>query len=141
MVNLNDRLNELRQKDAEQSARWHAENERVIQQIQAERELFGRNIRPNLRVARPEDYARWLRGFMEAGGSPSHTFDYRMPSDFYVAVSSFDLPAYYGAGSIHVIVPQNVKVTFGDIGHNSLYLMENFDHVGSWIPVYSDIVL
>lgn len=126
-----DRLRELGQdkEQREREERWRKEKEH-----------FNHAIRPKLRKATARDYRRWLEGWVAKEGKTTHYYDRPLDSDFYVVTSNMDLPPYYGASSISLIVPEGIEVTFSEgLGHNNIYFMDSFDHAGSWVPLFDDI--
>jgi len=107
---------------------------------EAIRKRFQTQILPYVRQARASDYSQWLKGYMEAGGEPTHNYDYELPGDFYVAMSDFKILPLYGAQSVNVIVSNEVIIDFSSgLGHCSLFFMDNFNHLGSWIPIYTNL--
>lgn len=148
----------------EHNARRKAFDEQHV--VNAERRTaFTRHCR----LANASDYAAWLIGYMEAGGQPTHFYDRPMirPGVTVVGgdlVNGFQtqeaapdwmvlceepadgVPQLYGSQSMNVVVPRGVHTgpmprTFhGASGHNSLYFMDGFRHVGSLVPLYSDVL-
>lgn len=108
-----------------------AETESIRLLMQSEMERL-----PIMR-ATPNDYVAWLRGYLEAGGTPTHHYDYNMPESFMMATMSFELPAAYGAQSIQVIVPEGLTVRQN--GHCTVYNMADFTSCGRWVPMYNDV--
>lgn len=88
--------------------------------------------------AQSRDYSLWLKGFMEAGGIPTHCYNYNMPEYFCVATGDFVLQPLYGSDAIKVIIPVGVEVRGEDIGHCNLFFMDGYKHKGRWVPLYND---
>ena len=94
------------------------------------------------RHATLSDYKKWLEGYLEKGGNFSHYYDYDMRLDnWFVAIKDFPMQDYYGAMSIYIIIPVNLKITDTPtkFGHNEIYFMENFEALGHFIPLYKNI--
>jgi len=95
-----------------------------------------------LRQASIEDYRNWLAGFLEKGGKLTHCYEYlieRGLDDWKVALKDFQISPLFGTESLNIIVPSGIKFLGGELGHNNLYLMDDFSCIGSWVPIYSDI--
>lgn len=121
--------------DAVQQATLQSSEERARVADQVRNTLISTMLRP----ATVEDYDRWMKEFLAAGGTPSHSYGYNLPSEFYVARGAFDLPPLYGAQSMAVIVPADITVTqMSGPGHNTLFFMDHGTHAGSWVPTYND---
>ncbi|QQG45909.1 MAG: hypothetical protein HYY55_02925 [Candidatus Niyogibacteria bacterium] len=88
-----------------------------------------------------ESYKTWLRGFLERGGRLTNSYNYPMPSVFFVAKEDFVMIPLYGSSSINVIVPANIHFLGGSLGHSGLFLTDKFEVVGGTgrVPIYSDI--
>ena len=91
-----------------------------------------------LRPASPEEYICWLHKYVNSGGKITHYYDYKMTDTFFVAVTAFNTPAFYGSESINIIVPDSILVYFGDYGHNNIYQMEPVKAFGGIVPCYQD---
>lgn len=117
------------------------EDERL--QLQYELQSEDADWRPityYVRDASPSDYQVWMDGFLKKGGKVTHRYDYKMPKEFKVATSDFDLPAWYGAMAVSVIVPAGINVRYKNLGHNNIYKMSDFSSDGhGWIPAYRNI--
>jgi hypothetical protein len=93
------------------------------------------------RGATVEEYADWLRGFMVAGGEPTHFYDYPFDRwDFEYAMHHFATCGERGARSRHIIVPVGVQHLGGDLGHNTIFFADGYRPVGSVVPVFTDPV-
>lgn len=100
---------------------------------------FKDNLLPCLRRAKPNDYLKWLTGYLQKGGEISHVYLYNMPDRFYVATGDFDMqPLLYGAQSVSIIIPENIKFNGGNLGHCELYFMKDFTTNGI-VPLFNDI--
>lgn len=90
------------------------------------------------RAAQVHEYAMWLNGFINNGNEVSHHYDYPFErAGFVVATQNFVLKPGYGARSKNILVPRHVQWT-GHVGHDNVYMMNGYHHVGSWVPAYSD---
>jgi hypothetical protein len=93
-----------------------------------------------MRKAEASDYAMWLTGYLNAGGKVTHQYDYPFKrAGFVVATSDFILKPGYGAGAKHILVPRFVKWS-GNLGHDSVYMIDGYQVHGRWVPTYSDSV-
>lgn len=139
---MHETINELIMKTVEGNKKW--EQERRDLAIKMERtDLRKRDeLLPSLRHASSKDYKKWLSGFVEKGGNPTHYYNYRMPSEFYVASKDFAMFPLYGAGTLYIIVPIGVSVDISEgLGHCTLFYMDEYEYKGHWIPVYEDTLL
>jgi len=89
-----------------------------------------------------KDYLKWLEGFFNNGGLPSHCYDYPFERrDFYIARCSLKVPALYGAMRLHIIVPAGIDVQPTDnargFGHTEIFWMDGFKTNGS-VSIYND---
>jgi hypothetical protein len=91
-------------------------------------------------------YVTWLNGYIERGGHPTHYYDYPF-TGFTYALSDVmvDSDAEFGAKSRSIIVPRGRKISrtnpdayFNGWGHTDLFLMDDYQTHGIWVPVYSD---
>jgi hypothetical protein len=112
------------------------EKERQIGLDKARRSMF-----PHLRRANRADYTQWLESFVGAGNTPTHYYSYPFSrwNSFYVATKDFELAPLYGADSINIIVPDDIKILGGSPGHNNIFCYNGYKHRGS-VPVFSDTV-
>lgn len=83
------------------------------------------------------DYAQWMRGFIKAGGRPSHHYGYNMPDSFVVAYDSFECPRLCGVFARNIIVPEGVEVEPN--GHCNCFYLKDFTAKGGCVPMYNDI--
>ncbi len=105
--------------------------------------------------ATAHDYADWLFAYVDAGGQPTHFYDYPMPKrDFVVARRDVDIYPRHGAHSVNIIVPAGINPTIIGLGHCIVYYLPTPprgrfrsgkhtsppEHLGYVIPVYSDEV-
>lgn len=88
-------------------------------------------------------YVEWLRGFVANGGRPTHTYDHRFGSRWVYAPREFAVNGECGTRSMHVILDRGAEVLnpnprkpFKGYGHNTLYLLDGFRLIGSWVPIY-----
>jgi hypothetical protein len=149
---LNAKLNALREDDSQRRAELRTSQDKKIAEMGARigkgERLFKLETMEHLRQAEVADYMDWLKGFMEAGGSPTHFYDYDMPTkEWFMAESDLVMPPMYGVSSVNVIVPTGVEVgrieqknknNFHDVGHNNLYFEDGFVSESGFVPVYKD---
>ena len=135
-------IEEMRAKDKIKQAEHDKEMRKFESEHRKQKEFMRIKVFPCLRTARALDYNKWLQGFIKAEGSPTHVYDYPLPSYFYVATGDVSLPALHGASSVSVIVPTGITVKTPDgLGHGNLYIMDGFAQVGGIVPIYSDTVI
>lgn len=96
---------------------------------------------PCLRKANRVDYIQWLEGFVDAGNTPTHYYEYPFSrwNSFYIAKKDFELAPLYGADSISIIVPDGITILGGSRGHTNVFCYSGYKHRGS-VPVFSDTV-
>lgn len=101
--------------------------------------------------ASAHDYADWLFPFLDAGGEPTHFYDYTFPDGFVIALRDVDIKPRYGANSVNILVPANITATIIGLGHDNVYYLPETkstwrtkvavpEHKGHVIPVYADPV-
>ena len=103
---------------------------------------FNELTRNKLVGARIEDYVAWLEGYIKNGNLPTHSNDYpmsRVIGEFFIATNDIEISALYGTSAINIIVPEKVKFLGGELGHNNIYLLDGYKHLGYFVPLYSDI--
>jgi hypothetical protein len=132
-------LEKMREEDRQIREAGSRERHQQLLEMKKLREQKETLVMPFVKPATPLEYSKWITGFIRQGGKPEHFYDYPIPRDFYIAWHNLTLPPLYGAMSINIIVPENVTVSYGDIGHSGLFFMDGFRHVGS-VPVFSDTV-
>lgn len=121
-----------------------ADDRRFEQQFQAAKKFFAANTLPDLRPATTEDYQRWLNGYKANGGEITTVYNYPLRTDrFYVALRDFTLPeeGLVGANYVSIIIPANVHLLGGDVGHCDLFYMDGFktaDRGACFVPGYTD---
>lgn len=121
-----------------------AEDHRLEQQSNDAKEFFTERTLPDLRPASAEDYQRWLNGYKANGGEISTRYPYPVPTDrFYVALRDFQLPeqGLHGANYVSIIIPPNVRLLGGAVGHCDLFYEEGFtcaDRGAPFVPAYSN---
>lgn len=90
--------------------------------------------------AKPEDYQAWVKGYLASGGSFTHHYDYPMPRKFVVVTRDCFLPPLCGSRSVAVLVPAGIILDLKDgLGHNTIYFMQDFSFMGSWVPSYANV--
>jgi hypothetical protein len=92
-----------------------------------------------------KDYVDWLRGYLARGGAIMYARDYPMShGKFLVATGDFTLGGECGAVAASIIARPGVRwtrnphVPDAGRGHNQLFFMDGFIHVGNGAAVYSD---
>lgn len=98
------------------------------------------------RVGQLWEYAAWLKGYMEAGGTPTHFYDYDTPK-FWVAAADLQIRPLYGSASMQIVVPEGIGYE-DDVftGHTSLFVTRTRSHFTvfgnlhhpPFVPVYQD---
>lgn len=141
MTKLNDILKECREKERIHDLEWNKgirEREIAHQKV---KELSDNLLRGKIIRASSSDYKKWLKGYLEKGGKPTHVYNYPLPHDWFIATDNFTILPLYGAQSINIIVPEGIFADIGvkGLGHNNLYFIKDFSTSGSWIPIYDDI--
>lgn len=120
-------------------------------EVEAEYESYHRatewvkenELMPHLQPATINDYKNWLRGFLENGGKPTHSYDCSIEdqiNNMFVAKEDFEIMPFFGDSSVSIIVPKGIKYS-GEVGHNVLYFEENYQVKGGdmEVPIYKDI--
>lgn len=101
--------------------------------------FLSRIMNRKMRRAYLSEYIEWLDGYMRNGGMPNNYYGYPFPyKEFVTATRDFHLGCERGALAFSIIIPAGIHHTSGDIGHNNLYYMDGFRHIGNDIPVYSN---
>lgn len=101
MASIKDIISQFREKDRIRSKEFLEERARLRSETEIKRNYFNREILPNLRNARSVDYSKWLIGYIESGGKPTHSYNYDLPSDFYIAIRNFSIVPLYGGNSLY----------------------------------------
>lgn len=134
--NITDLLARFEVSDIE----WLEQRARDQEEYERKKHIFAQTILPKLSKATNQHYKRWLKGFLDNGGKPTHFYDYKLPSNFYIANEDVKMIALCGASSIDIIAMPGIKIT-GELGHCSVFAMDNFTTQGICIPVYSDTIV
>lgn len=125
---LNEQLTAVREAKRQEHHEWEAK----LPSTQRKK-LF-----EALRRASKEEYQEWLAGYLESGGTITHSYDYPWGRwIWYVVLKDVELIPLYGSNSINIIVPHGIKVT-GEPGHSTVFWMEGFK-ADSTVPIFSDI--
>jgi hypothetical protein len=149
---LNSKLDALREENKQKRAESREAHDKYVAEMLARQgdgeRLFKTETMKHLTQAEVTDYVNWLRGYMEAGGTPTHFYDSDMSTEgWFKAESDLEMPPMYGASSVSVIVPKGVEVerikqnsnaAFHDVGHNNLYFEDGFVSESGFVPVYRD---
>jgi hypothetical protein len=142
----------LRQREISICAEYSAWNQHQIEYETKRRErllVANRAIKKHLRRGDSSDYFQFLDAYIEAGGKPSHHYDYDCGNDIYVATNVCKIFPLYGADSIMVIMMPGCRIIEGDYrsrplqgwnGHNNFYSYDNIlnQKYATWVPTYSD---
>ena len=140
IIDANKIINDLRQQDRLGRTERDREDREYERKHRLELEKAWKLLDKVLVPASKSDYEAWLKGFIEAGGTPTHTYDYNIHlRDWYAAIIDFEICPMYGANSINIIAREGVKFLGGERGHCNIYLMDKFVSYGHFIPVYKDI--
>lgn len=87
------------------------------------------------------EYAAWLKAWTEAGGQPTHYYDYPFQRQTWLtAQRDFTTGGECGANAVQILVPAGVSYEGGPLGHNELYFMEGATQRGGLVPVFADPV-
>lgn len=100
------------------------ENQRLVDTIN---KIGKENVRP----ATAEDYSKWVEGYMKQGVEPNYYCNTPLNEStdiFLVAKQNFKVPKLYGAQAVNIIVPEGIEIGLdeGNLGHSTLYFMEDF---------------
>lgn len=139
-MSVHDEVTAARRRARQEHARFEQERAAYEEEHRHRQAAFNTQVRPNIRRANPQDYERWLTGYLEAGGTISHAYDYPMTGDFCVALRDLTLPALYGSSSISIIVPEGITISAPEgLGHCKLYHLGSPCWVeGGWVPIYTN---
>lgn len=90
--------------------------------------------------ARLDEYIEWLKGFLATGGTLTNAYDYPWQRvDFLLATCNFRLGGECGSDARPIIVAEGAQHLGGDLGHNTLYFMDEFRLAGmKRVPVFGD---
>jgi hypothetical protein len=83
-------------------------------------------LSPFVRVAQPQEYANWLKGWVSQGGAVKYIRNYPMARNgtWFVALTSIVIEPLYGTDAISIIFPEGVHDAGGDTGHNDLFIYD-----------------
>jgi len=89
-------------------------------------------------------YEKWLDGYIEKGGIPTHHYDYpfeRLAGQFQIARDGDVIDPLFGSQSKVYIIPEEVNnITINGLGHSEVLYMENYTAInGDFIPVCNDL--
>ena len=128
------------QADAQaQREAWQAEEAASRKRYEVQEAEFRAKVAPYLQPATVKAYANWMVKYIEAGGAPTHYYDYNMPvRDWRIALADFTMLPLYGSSAVRVIVRQGATFKGGELGHNTVYLPDG-SLVGHWAPIYPDV--
>lgn len=84
------------------------------------------SLKSKLKPATPKEVKEW-----ENGAKENYLIDVKIRTSqiFYTNVDLI-LPPLYGAHSLSIIVAKGAQITYGDLGHNSIYFMDGYRKVG-----------
>ncbi len=135
------KLNDIKNRESKKSEEWEEKIKRQLADVEDKRLAFNELRKRHLRQASIEDYESWLKGWLKDNDF-THYYDYEFGrQDFYVATSDFVLYPFYGAQSFNVIVPKGIRYTIEGRGHCCIYDLNDFTHIGGFVPGFSDIKL
>ena len=137
---MHEKLKEFIRKERQRDREWCEERERMMEEDRQRRATRDAEIMPKLKPAYAHNYKKWLRGYLENGGTPTHWYDYGLPDSFYVAKRNIEMTPLFGSTAINIIVPKGIDVS-GNLGHCNLYFMDGFKAKGRWIPVYGNTIV
>jgi len=132
---------EMQKLHKDEVVRGRREQERTTRNY-SRKSGYGLAVSPLFTAAIVVDYIKWMKGYLEKGGKPTHHHDSNMPwgrGGFLVAKCDFELDGECGANACNIIVPEGVKFLGGDMGHCNLYFMEDFSVKGGCVPTYNDM--
>lgn len=136
---MHEKIRTLIQESQKESDEWDKRMVEFLETSQQLKNIKTAEILPNMRQAKARDYKKWLKGFLELGGTPTHSYDYRFNRKWYVAKQDFKLGDLCGSLSMHVIVPKGVNFLGGAMGHCNVFYMDGFRaHDPGFVPVYCD---
>lgn len=140
MSDVLEKIESAERERALSEARWDTEQKRMEKESRNRAKAAQSAFLSHCTRANPDDYARWLHGYLKAGGSVTHVYDYDMPGSFIVANGSITVTPLFGALSKRIIVPEGVQATVKDeFSHNSVYFMDDFKAAGHFVPLYRDV--
>lgn len=86
-------------------------------------------------------YVQWLQGYLNAGGTPTHFYDYTYAhgGKFLVATASFTTGGECGVYARNILTPEGIEYRGGCLGHNGLFFFDGFV-APTVVPVYCDEV-
>ena len=76
MSKVTDVLEKSRAESERKSAEWDERQEQQRREHQHREAIKQGTVMPHLRPATPTDYNKWLTGYIQKGGEPSHFYDY-----------------------------------------------------------------
>jgi hypothetical protein len=85
------------------------------------------------------EYLTWLRGYAALGKQPTHHHDYPWArQNFLFARKDFTLGGECGSTSRSIVVKKGVRHLGGELGHNTLFFLEDSSVVGQYVPLFGD---
>lgn len=107
-------------------------------------ELIRETVAPNIRPAFKDQYEVWQGKWHREGRRFTHhmmgmQFNTPAQHEIYIARCDFVLPPMWSMLAIAIIVPKGITVTYDDLGHHNLYLIDKKGkarHEGWWVPVF-----
>ena len=108
--------------------KYEAENRKYEAEREAILKMANIQIQTYLRAGYSSDYFEFLDAYVEAGGSPTHHYEYDLRQEIYIAEKACKIFPLYGAQSIMVIMKPGCTIINGDTGttcgHNSFYIFD-----------------
>jgi hypothetical protein len=124
---------------AQRSEQTHA-TDSMLQEQEQNRAFMRAQCRP----ASPGEYMAWLKGYVLAGGEPTHFYDYPL-REMWMALGHLEVRPLYGAFSMRILVPDGVCEDGGPTGHTDLFIISNghyytrgFHDRPSSVPMWSN---
>jgi len=103
-----------------------------------ESRILSESWKKALRPALKEDYAMWLREYLNRGGEVTHNFNKKFPiSKFWTATDNITITPLYGSAFLFIIIRKDFQI-WGDPGHNYIFEYE-FSSKRIFVPNYSDL--
>jgi len=145
MSNLQKAIINAKASDEESKRESKIKYQKDKEEHQKIMDKFGELLRlKKIIIGEKKDYIEWLTGYIEKGGYITHYYDYPMGNKIYIARQDCQMVPMFGSSSIMLVVPKEINIIpvpeepFGGWGHNNIYFIKDFKHIGSFVPAYSD---
>lgn len=137
---LNQVLDQFKTQQRKKSLESREKHRKMMEESNRRTKEVQLLLQGKISKASKRDYKKWLAGYMNQGGRPTHSYDYGMPEDdLFIAIKDFQIGLLHGSDALQIIVKSGVIFKGGELGHTNLYFMDDFKLMGSWVPVYRDI--